>query len=504
MSNLTDDDLRRVCELFDRDHDRLRSELMDLLPEQVPQPAVGRLRRGWQWIGETKMRRRTFGATAVAASVLLVVLGFWPSENGSGRAYAMSDVPELLGSARTVHMKGWMYMPSSGRPSKGQTRVDYEVWLDAANGRLRQTYPGVGAGGGMIRGRKIGSGRGSSWSGSPGDIELILCEKVSDGQYVMMLNHTDKSVEYSKLNPFHRALQSRQNVDALHRRLFGRIDKLDGFRKEGQQRINGKAYDVWKGMLEGHRNRGGSSKYECWLAPDTGEIGRIHTWRKRGGKWARQMSLDTIERNAVPPPGVFATSPPAGYRLINTKDTAPTPRLNGGGGMSTNGLSFRCSIGFLLGDGSVILGWSSGDRKAPGSQLALFADLTVGGPVPRLPIEARGLTREYGGKKIRYSGHHLAYTHTDDEFHEWSIYVPDREPPAEGRIANYEVSARWNVEGGRVRNPTRPIVSPPIPVAADEFDVLVRGAMAELSDDGKAPEHVTHANVQELSKKLRD
>ena len=37
-----------------------------------------------------------------------------------------------------------------------------------------------------------------------------------------------------------------------------------------------------------------------------------------------------------------------------------------------------------------------------------------------------------------------------------------------------------------------------------EFDVWVRGAMAELSDDGKAPESVTYQNVLQLAEKIRN
>ena len=39
---------------------------------------------------------------------------------------------------------------------------------------------------------------------------------------------------------------------------------------------------------------------------------------------------------------------------------------------------------------------------------------------------------------------------------------------------------------------------------SNDFDALVRGAMAELSDDGQAPDHVTYEQVMELSKKLRE
>lgn len=40
-------------------------------------------------------------------------------------------------------------------------------------------------------------------------------------------------------------------------------------------------------------------------------------------------------------------------------------------------------------------------------------------------------------------------------------------------------------------------------IKANEFDLFVREAMAELSDDGKAPEHVTYENVMRWAKEIR-
>jgi alkyl sulfatase BDS1-like metallo-beta-lactamase superfamily hydrolase len=37
----------------------------------------------------------------------------------------------------------------------------------------------------------------------------------------------------------------------------------------------------------------------------------------------------------------------------------------------------------------------------------------------------------------------------------------------------------------------------------EDFDTLVCGAMAELSDEAKAPEHVTYENVLRLVKQIR-
>jgi hypothetical protein len=51
-----------------------------------------------------------------------------------------------------------------------------------------------------------------------------------------------------------------------------------------------------------------------------------------------------------------------------------------------------------------------------------------------------------------------------------------------------------------------PQVGNPLPenkIGPGEFDQFVREAMAELSDDGKAPEHVTRENVTQWAKEIR-
>ena len=45
---------------------------------------------------------------------------------------------------------------------------------------------------------------------------------------------------------------------------------------------------------------------------------------------------------------------------------------------------------------------------------------------------------------------------------------------------------------------------PTLTIDADEFDFWVRGAMAECSDDGKAPDFVTYDYVMNLADTIRN
>ena len=80
MSTTFDRDMRRACEPFERDHDRLRAELMTTLSAETPEaPRLEASSRRRHWIGRSLMTRRVFRIIpAVAAAVVLLVgVGLW-------------------------------------------------------------------------------------------------------------------------------------------------------------------------------------------------------------------------------------------------------------------------------------------------------------------------------------------------------------------------------------------------------------------------------------------
>ncbi len=95
MNTQTEDDLRRMYAAFDTDHDRLRDQLMASLPEQTqPLRTPSLARRGWQWFGQTKMKRRVVRSVAAAIPLmvggLLIYAMLFPSGNDS--AIVLADV----------------------------------------------------------------------------------------------------------------------------------------------------------------------------------------------------------------------------------------------------------------------------------------------------------------------------------------------------------------------------------------------------------------------------
>ncbi len=445
----------------------------------IPAPGhSGRLRHAW-WL-----------PAAVAAGVLLVI-GLWPGEHGAKRAYGMSDVLAAVRNS-TLHVRGEMYIPLNEPAGTDVVRTDCEFWVDPEHGRSRQSFywlenpPG-----------KTNTAPGESRA-------LSVGERIIDGDYVMAVNHTQKWVEYTRLDDFHRALEQRRTVDNLYTRLFGQRDESGKFVQTGEKEIAGVKFAVWELEVE-EPLIGMAYRSRCALNAGTGEIGEVCFWTKwRVQKdWQLRLSLTVFERSLAIPDAVFDTTSPPGYTLKNTKETAQVPPLAEGGGQA-NGLQNTQYISFKLPDGSVLLAWSSRDLESNASQEPLFAGLEFGGPLPKLPIEYTALRQRLGDKEVTYAGRHLAYTRDGDRFHEWSLYVAPEANALPGWWNYHQVVHRFNLPEDRIEPLLMLNVSTAIPIDdAQDFDILVRGAMAELSETRQAPEGITFERVMQLARDVR-
>ncbi len=141
-----EDHIRRVHEPFERDHERLRAELMARLADTAESPpapgdvpALPRRRTG-----STPMRRiiLRIGVAAAAAAALLAIVGLWPSGT-KGPGIAWAAVLEQIKNARSVHMVITMHEPemAGGQP------VTIDMYLKTPD-KMRQTMTGMPGGGG--------------------------------------------------------------------------------------------------------------------------------------------------------------------------------------------------------------------------------------------------------------------------------------------------------------------------------------------------------------------
>jgi len=246
------------------------------------------------------------------------------------------------------------------------------------------------------------------------------------------------------------------------------------------------------------------------MAPATGELGRIYIWAKdHEDRWRLSWCAETIERDVEVPEEVFAFDPPPDYEYQNTLETATLGEGLGTGWYFMGRARVCVAVSFTLADGSMIVAWHSDDLEQDRyvDQTHLFQDLTPGGELPKLPMVVYGLKtiplEPYSRPEVIYTGRHLAYTKSDRWYYEWALFVPTRpSPPAATGPEVVRMLCRFNLPVEQ-----EPAVGNPVhenPIAPDEFDLFVRGAMAELSDDGVAPGHVTYENVMALARQIRE
>lgn len=425
--------------------------------------------------------RFTFLMPAAAAVVVAVLVSTWPGGRSAAHAYTITDMPKIMRTA-VIHTRGQMH-PLPGRADSPVMECEY--WFDLAGVRVRQPQPWYETG--------------------PEGTTLHARETIVDGEYELVLDHTARTAEFHRLNALRRVLHGQRTLRALLDRFFGGAERLDAFRRSGNETIDGAAYERWE--LEIEETTGLVAigyRMHCALAPRTGDVGYVRMWVRMGGaEWQPYLMLGKWERLSAAPAGTFDTTAPPGYALKNTKESAALRPLQYEGGASAAGVSYKGHISFRLPDGSILLAWSSRDEQSDGSQAALFEGLTFGGPLPKLPVEIASLRQEIDGRTITYTGRHVARTRAG-EFHEWALYVPQGDAPSQKSRTLYQAVCRFNLPGDGPAARMDLFVSQPFFVeSAADFDQLVRGAMSELAGGQAPPAEVTWESVLKLARETR-
>jgi len=470
--------IKKVC--YKAGAEMHESTLNDALEAQAKSKKVERASARYHiWRTIMKSRITKLGsAAAIIAGALLALNYFTGSIDVTSVAYGISDLPKLLETAKTVHIRGWRHYPELAQLGKPEPKVAWENWIDFENAQMRLSYPG--------------------YTYTTKAIEIN--EFVSDGEYKMHINHTNKSVTFTKLTEFHRQFDFRVQSETFFGAEWWNPQQFAEFAVIGEEDIDEATFQIWQGdeIINGRP----LFRTKIWLSPTSGKLGRVHLWRMEHNQWKLIYQIDEFEIDAVCPAGIFSTDVPAGYTMKNTKETAEVPELNlaGFGGDS---FIFTVNICLTLSNGSVIIGWSSNDQEFEGTQAPLFANLETGGALPKLPIELyalKGTSKNNVG--ITYAGRHLAYTQKAGKFYEWAIYVPEKMPSLVGGNG-YRLLHRCNLQGRQARAGLA--IGDMLTISdAEDFNTFVLGAMAELSDDGKAPEHVTYENVLRLAEQIRN
>jgi len=435
----------------------------------------------WRIIMKSRITKLAAAAVIIAATMIGVR---W--FGASAPAYGITEALDLWQNADIVHIKGWSYF-HAGDDTQLE-KFPFELWFDKKNGLLRKWIP-------------------ASWFGDYTTETPEYYLTVSDGQFIMETscypgfddNEVQPLVSFTKLSPFQQRLWIRTMEPFPP--FIANLDQMKGFTRVGQERIKDRLADIWQGEMASTRETIPYIKKKIWLSPETGEIVRIFTWinaEENSIRWVPRADADTIEYNVAPPADCFSTESPEGYKLVNTKETAIENELG-----EADGMKFYGCIGFTLKDGSVIYGWHA-NHKPDKSQAHLFEDLKPGGPLPNLPAQIIELKPRPVEEDIILAGRHLTFTQKKGKFYEWGIYVPNKKMPKRYTFDRYEVIQKFNGTEPRSFGGRPLLIRQELTInSKEEFETWVHGAMAELSDDSKAPEHATYEEVLRLAEQIR-
>jgi hypothetical protein len=438
----------------------------------------------WKTVVKSRITRFAAGAAAV---ILMSVIGLWVERGMTSKVYGMNDVASVLRKARTIHIRSWF---NAREPADPCGEPDLDDWIDLEKGRHRKTIFFFGSGG----------------SGKTSDKRPF--EHVFDGKYRMEINHISRTVTYCRLSNSQQRVVVRKEFELALERVLLEPDDIGHFEKIGQEKIDGVNYDIWESR-DAYTNGGPETKftYLFWVSPGSGQLKRTQSWlnsARTEGKWTLEYEVK-IDLNADPPGGTFDTVPPEGYRERNTKETAKTSPLRTLALRRDQEEVGAIAIIMALPNRAIVMAWHT-EEVAPGSpQAESFKALVPGEQLPRTSVEIKYcLWSRKNVPLVTYTGRHLACTEKNDVFYEWAIYVPNREVRSRIGVRQGRVSTGWypeNGQEGKDHLPRNIVVT--LTVEEDEFDEWVCGTMAELSDEGVAPEHVTYENVLRLSEQIR-
>lgn len=443
-------------------------------------------------------------AKLIGVSVVILVAGIGGVLllRSSRPADGVTKIVNLIEAEKTLHFRKWVMIGADS--SEGGHKLSSEEWYDPENGRYR------------IDSNAVVDGR--PWTGS----------KVCDGEYVMSVfrepskdGEVHREVIYTRVDP------SQSGGDKAGLGWYRRVREIEGFRKIRQDTIDGQKFDLWQAEYDEGPGAVERFRYAVWLSPVTAELGEVKTWcKKQGDKEWRQIAEGTGFDYGIPLTAeLFQTEPPSSeYEIRISKEKATIPKrldwfdcdiyddlCSPWSGDAS--LRYFLAPVFMLRNGVILAGYRSVDTRESQDQSKYFENLRIGGPLAQLPVEVVALFPEPDTRKVQFTGFHLAHTRRQTEdgprWFEWILYVPNEEPPKPEHVLTYRGQCKRNAARAEDPNVSFPTVLSPSELAKmkletkEDFDRLVLGAMAKVSDDGVMPEHITYENVLRLAEQLR-
>lgn len=480
---------RRRLEQYLELHKKLINRSKSFAQKRVDDQVMNRIVRQQTFmLRSLKMKRYRRLSMGAAAAILLVamILG-WPDAGDSGSAFAndMKDVAQVFQNARTVHIKAWQYFRAADPADQELTTEPWEYWCDVDNGCYR---------------RKAAHASMSYSSSSGYSSTINPAETVCDGEYIMHIDHAQKTVRYSKLNQIHYLLERhRQNYYVNLNQIYGDSKFLDLYQKVGIEIIDDQECEIWQGEKTGPANpfNQHQARFKSWISLSSGDLKKLMTWDKSKNRdWSPDHDYYLFEHDIHLAPSVFSTEPPADYQLLNTKADAPVQSFATSRSRSNTG-EMICYFNFRLQD-AVVLCLGSLDAYGNEPKPELFEGLKPGGPLPLLPLTIKGLRQiDPAGQEITYSPCHICYTVKDGQYYEWALYQTDNKLLAFNEKMPFEVLTGPQISG-QIVSGAMGFGYGKIIEDQQYFDRVIRGIMAELSDSGAAPDYVTYDFITQL------
>jgi len=477
--------------------ERVLGNVMGALEESKKKNSTAIQPNIWRIIMKSRITKLAAAAVIMVIAVLLSITFF---DRGATQAYGMSEAWELIRQAKTLHVRGWSFenYHSNTFDTEVSAKLPFEYWYDFENGRYRldHTY--------------------FYWDGKL-DKSSTICDgeyEMSEGRSLRTTGEHWKSIKFEKID--------KSKTKAGWFEFYSRLDNIEGSIIIDKGEINGTTFDIWQVELTRQVREGDEvRKYiiHTWISPTTKEIGRIKEWRKKGdGPWIQSIEYSMFERNVTPSPDLFVTEPPKGeeYRLENTKETASISSKTTGwddiydrAKWNYAPLAYLVGPIFRLNDGSFLTCWQGIDASESQDQSKYFQNLEVGGDLPKLPAEVYAFSPSPNVRNVRFVGYHLAYTRKGTEkgprWYEWSLYVPNKEPPSPEVVLSYQIHYRDNTGESKHMSMTQVLLGHWQEIESEgDFDSLVLEEIAKRSDRGSIPVHITYEKVLELSEQIRN
>lgn len=446
--------------------------LTELVNQKSSEPSPGP--NIWRIIMHSKITKYA------AAVVIFIAVGLFlhfqgiPFD-GATKVYAMSDVPDLFHSAKTLHIKGKLFFPED----KDANPAKIEHWVDIEKSRWHSITP--------------------CYSITNGKVDFYLTEEIFDGGYTKLsIDHNRKIYTYFNVSDFQKNLSIQQKIVALLQLTCGQPEIFDTYQIKRQEVINGQPYNLWEGVII-ETGQEIKIKLQSWLSPKTGQMAKAVIWRTvDGDKWGKQCEFETVEMNIPIEDSIFQMQGPADYVATNSIDTAMdmgSAKLVGG----MQSVLLEQYFLFALPQNCLVMCWRNELLDNPEQESQYFNNLSLGGPVPQLPAEVYALKTKIDGQEYSWSGKHLMVTQKDGKCYEWALYAPENSTPTKPRHNKYSYTLVY-----RMNNDDKPNVTlanmPDITIENQaDFEKLVLEGMREMSDDSALPKEMTLEQVLSLT-----